>query len=111
VYLFYIFHLKEHQQKGKNGHPTGIKISGRKITPKPQLEVDGSSMEKNSVFESGPLNSECSDVHSTVTVVYIFIIAGIYGFLSGIVFFVFFHYRLEFEEWFIANCKLLLNHH
>ncbi|PNF30442.1 hypothetical protein B7P43_G12490 [Cryptotermes secundus] len=54
--------LKEHQRKGKDSHPTGIKVSGRKTAPKSQLEVDGRSLEQNSVFDSGPVNSECSKI-------------------------------------------------
>jgi hypothetical protein len=92
MYLFYVFQLKEHQQKGKD--PTGTKTSGRK-TPKPHLEVDGSFLEQNSVFDSGPLNSECSEVQSMVNVVYIFIIAHIYEFLVGIALFCVFFFLLQ----------------
>jgi hypothetical protein len=86
MYLFYVFQLKEHQRKGKDSHPTGTKASGRK-TLKPRLEVDGSFLEKNSVFDSGPFNSECNEVCSMAHVVYIFIIAHICEFLVAIGFF------------------------
>jgi hypothetical protein len=65
----YIFQLKEYQQKGRDNHPIGIKTSESKITSKPQIEGGGGSLEQDSVFDSGPKNSEHNKVCSTVNVV------------------------------------------
>jgi hypothetical protein len=64
VSFFYIFQLKEYQQKSRYSQHTGIKTSGKKSAPKFQLEAG--SLEQNSVFDSGPVSPEHSEVCSTV---------------------------------------------
>lgn len=66
--FFPVFQLKQFQQKGKDVQPTGIRNLGRNITPKPQIVEDGNSLEQNLAFPSGPVTSECSKVHSTISV-------------------------------------------
>jgi hypothetical protein len=68
VKFFHIFQLKQFQQKGKDVQLTGIRNSGKNNTPKPQTVEDGNSLEQNLVFHTGPVTSECSKVHSTVSV-------------------------------------------
>jgi hypothetical protein len=110
VKFLYVFQLKQFQQKGKDGQPTGIKISGKKIAPKTQLVEDGNSLEQNLVFVSGPMNSECSKVHSTISVVNMF--NCIYLWVPRWYnFFIVFHYRLALEQVLIVNYRLSLNLH
>jgi len=68
VKFFHVFQLKQFQQKGKDVQPTGIRNSGKNITPKPQIVEDGNSLEQNLVFHSGPVTSERSKVHGTISV-------------------------------------------
>lgn len=70
--FFLVFQLKQFQQKSKDVQPTGIRNSGKNITPKPQIVEDENSLEQNLVFHSGPVTSECSKVHSTISVDNIF---------------------------------------
>lgn len=66
--FFPVFQLKQFQQKGKDVQPTGIRNSGKNITHTPQIVEDGISLEQNLAFHSGPVTSECSKVHSTISV-------------------------------------------
>jgi hypothetical protein len=110
VKFFYVFQLKQFQQKGKDGPPTGIKISGKKITPEPQLVEDGNSSEQNLVFDSGPMSSEHSKVHSTISVVNMFNCTYLWV-PKWYNFFIIFHYRLVLEQVLVGNYRLSLNLH
>jgi hypothetical protein len=102
VKFFYVFQLKQFQQKGKDVQPTGIRNSGKNISPKPQLVEDGNSLEKNLVFHSGPVSSECSKVHNTISVINVFNCTYLWV-LGWCNFFVIFHYRLAVEQVWVVN--------
>jgi hypothetical protein len=68
VKFFYTFQLKQFQQKGKDVQPTGIRNSGKNITPNPQFVEDGNSFEENLIFHSRPVKSDSSKVQCAVSV-------------------------------------------
>jgi hypothetical protein len=102
VKFFYVFQLKQFQQKGKDVQPTGIRNAGKNITPKPQLIEDGNSLEQNLVFHSRPVNSDSSKVQSTISVVSVFNCSYLWV-LGWYNFFIIFHYSLALEQLWVVN--------